>query len=76
MRCDCCEMCRVNGVPIHEAGCPNDGKAWEGGEWVRYVACWECGCDVREGEECGCCHYDDAEPVEVAEPGDRWDGLS
>jgi hypothetical protein len=52
--CDQCAPLAINGVFCHEAGCPNHGKRWFGGdaEWVRYVECRECGCDVREGEVC------------------------
>jgi hypothetical protein len=61
-RCDQCAATRINGVFCHEHGCPNTGKRWEDGEWVRYFECFECGCDVRQGETCDC-----QEPVEVAE---------
>jgi hypothetical protein len=54
MKCDQCEASMINGVFCHERGCPNMGKVWEDGAWVRYRACFECGCDVREGESCDC----------------------
>jgi len=52
--CDQCAPLAINGVFCHESGCPNCGKRWDAvdGEWVRYLACRECGCDVREGEVC------------------------
>ena len=53
-RCDQCQLVRINGVVCHEIGCPNMGKQWENGEWVRYLTCWICGCEVREGDVCGC----------------------
>jgi len=59
MRCDRCEMLRINGVSTHERGCPNARKVWVEGEWVRFVPCWNCGQDVLEGEVCDC--WDDEE---------------
>jgi hypothetical protein len=50
MKCDQCQWSRINGKFCHERGCPNDGKRYEDGSWVRYVKCFEC--DVREGEVC------------------------
>jgi hypothetical protein len=52
--CDQCQMLSINGVPCHETGCPNMHARWEHGEWIKYYACFECGCDVREGDECEC----------------------
>ena len=59
--CDQCQLARINGLVCHETGCPNAGKTWESerGEWVKYVECRECGCDVEEGTPC--CG-DDLEP--------------
>lgn len=54
MNCNQCEMLSINGVNCHEQGCPNSGKRFEEGEWVRYFQCWDCGCDVQEGEACDC----------------------
>ena len=50
-------MLSINGIPCHETGCPNSRKTWvaERGEWVRFVECFECGCEVEEGTYCGCC---------------------
>jgi hypothetical protein len=52
MRCNQCEAAMINGVFCHETGCPNSRKTFENGEWVKYVKCFECGCDVRAGETC------------------------
>ena len=52
IKCDQCEMLSINGVACHEQGCPNTFKTWENGEWVKYVKCFECGCDVRQGSPC------------------------
>ena len=56
MNCDSCEMLSINGVPCHETGCPNQRATWseERGQWVHYVECFECGCDVEHGESCDC----------------------
>lgn len=60
-RCDQCELLRINGVVCHEIGCPNMGARWENGEWIHYVECWDCGCDVKRGESCDCMEvYEDA----------------
>jgi hypothetical protein len=45
-------MLSINGVACHEQGCPNTYKTWENGEWIKYVKCFECGCDVQQGEPC------------------------
>ena len=54
MRCDQCEMLSINGVLCHEHGCPNARKTWIGerGQWVLFLECRECGCDVEAGEVC------------------------
>ena len=54
--CDQCEALMINRVFCHELGCPNAKKRWipERGQWVRFVACRECGCDVELGESCNC----------------------
>jgi hypothetical protein len=60
MRCNQCEAAMVTyggeTAFCHEAGCPNQKKTWvaDRGEWVRFVECRECGCDVEAGEMCGC----------------------
>jgi len=55
--CDQCEPARINGHFCHEQGCPNEKKTWvaDRAEWVRFVKCFHCGCDVEAGECCGCC---------------------
>lgn len=55
--CDQCEAAMINGVFCHEHGCPNARKRYEDGEWIKYLKCFECGCDVREGEQC--CNADE-----------------
>lgn len=59
IHCNQCEAAMINGVFCHEIGCPNSKKTWEAGEWVKYYECFECGCDVREGETCDCQCFDD-----------------
>ncbi len=55
-KCDQCEQLRINGVVCHEIGCPNMGRTWDedGERWIKYRACFECGCDVEVGESCDC----------------------
>lgn len=57
MNCDQCQMLSINGVPCHETGCPNARKTWieERGEWVSFVECFYCGCEVEAGTACGRC---------------------
>lgn len=66
MKCDQCQMLAINGVNTHEIGCPNHGKTWNAdeGEWVRFLKCHECGCDVREGDTCDCQENDEEEDDE------------
>ncbi len=54
--CDQCSAMTIQGVPCHERGCPNDGAIFdkERGQWIHYVECRECGCDVERGESCDC----------------------
>jgi hypothetical protein len=54
MRCDSCEMLSINGIACHEHGCPNSRKTWiaERGQWILFLECRECGCDVEAGEVC------------------------
>lgn len=55
MKCDQCELLRINGVVCHEIGCPNFKKRWVADRgWVRFLECRECGSEVEEGESCGC----------------------
>ncbi len=55
-KCDQCEQLRINGVVCHEIGCPNMGRTWdeEREQWIKYVECYECGCDVEVGTSCDC----------------------
>ncbi len=60
MACDQCSAARVNGVFCHETGCPNGRKTWVADRgWVKFMECWNCGCEVEVGGSCGC--MDDAE---------------
>jgi hypothetical protein len=54
MNCDQCQALMINNVFCHETRCPNAKKTWipERGEWVRFVECFYCGCEVEEGETC------------------------
>ena len=64
MHCNQCEMLSINGHACHETGCPNSRKTWvaDRGEWVLFVECRECGCEVEAGESCNC-----QEPIEDTE---------
>ena len=59
MHCNQCQMLSINGVACHETGCPNSRKTWvpEREEWVRYIQCFDCGCDVELGKACDCHDY-------------------
>lgn len=63
MRCDQCEALMINGVFCHEHGCPNSCKTWveDREDWVRFVECRECGCEVEEGEQCNCTDFEEEE---------------
>jgi len=54
MRCDSCEMLSINGIACHETGCPNSGKRYAFGVWIRVFECFECGFEVEEGTACDC----------------------
>ena len=54
IKCNSCEVLVINNIICHEIGCPNAGKRWENGEWVKYAECFECGFDVRLGDVCDC----------------------
>ncbi len=73
IHCDQCEAAMINGIFCHETGCPNQKKTWlaDRAEWVRFLACFECGCDVEEGTYCGCCPETGGE-VEVYEAGEAF----
>jgi len=50
VRCSQCEALVISGVAAHETGCPNV---------VRYVDCFECGCEVRADVGCDCQSFDE-----------------
>jgi hypothetical protein len=54
VNCDQCQMLSINGTPCHETGCPNQGKRYAYGAWIRVIECFECGCEVEEGTGCDC----------------------
>jgi hypothetical protein len=51
-RCDSCSASMINGVFCHEKGCPNIGKVYSNGEWVRTYRCRICGYTRLDGELC------------------------
>jgi hypothetical protein len=53
--CDQCQMLSINHVACHETGCPNAKKTWAADrkEWILFVECRECGCQVEDGT-CNC----------------------
>jgi hypothetical protein len=63
--CDQCQAAMINGVFCHETGCPNQGKVFEDGEWVKYCECVICGYDVKLGENCDCQDVSDDEDPET-----------
>jgi hypothetical protein len=67
-------MLSINGVACHEIGCQNSGSRWENGEWVKYYECFECGCDVKKGDICGCQEPEEPEETEydICECGRYW----
>jgi hypothetical protein len=52
IRCDQCEAAMINGVFCHESGCPNRNARFIEGQWVKVRTCRECGCEVRDDDEC------------------------
>jgi hypothetical protein len=56
VRCNQCEALMINGVFCHERECPNERKTWdaERSDWVLYLDCRYCGCEVECGTYCGC----------------------
>jgi hypothetical protein len=66
--CRECQVLIINGHFCHETGCPNAKKTWvpDRGEWVRFVECFYCGCDVEQGELCRCCP-ETGEEIEINE---------
>lgn len=65
MRCDQCQLARIQGLVCHETGCPNSGKTWDADreQWIKYVDCFTCGYPVEVGESCNC-----SEPCEDEYP--------
>lgn len=59
MFCDQCDDRRINGIPCHEQGCPNDGAIWDkdSREWIKQRECRECGSTVDRDDPC--CSVDD-----------------
>lgn len=37
IKCDNCDLARINGVICHETGCPNSKARYEDGTWVCMV---------------------------------------
>ena len=67
VRCNSCQLARINGVLCHETGCPD---AWRG----RAATCFQCGCeftpDTRHQQTCDDCLNppdDDATPADESE---------
>ena len=54
MTCDRCAALMINGVFCHELGCPRRNSLYTGGRWVKFVKCFNCGCDVEENTCCDC----------------------
>jgi hypothetical protein len=67
--CDQCQALMINGVFCHETGCVNERKTYdaENDRWYRVFKCFECGCEVEEGESCSCqdpCEEDETDEEE------------
>lgn len=45
IRCNQCELARINGVICHETGCPNTNARYDAdsGEWIKQRKCFDCG---------------------------------
>ena len=54
IRCNQCEIARINGVICHETGCQNTNARYDAdsGEWIKQYECRECGNMVDAGSEC------------------------
>lgn len=61
LSCNQCRLTTVNGIPVHEAGCPNERKQWNPieGEWVQLYPCPECGTKYANRDDAGNCCSDD-----------------
>jgi hypothetical protein len=68
IKCDQCNLMRINGHIVHEGGCPNDGARWdaEQGDWIKQRECFECGQEVDADDPC-CSAQEFDEPVEEEE---------
>lgn len=69
--CDGCTVCRINGVLIHESGCPESWRDYK-------VECKECGCEFwpdHKGQQfCGTDCYEIYNGIAVDEALDNGDG--
>ena len=54
IRCNQCEITRINGVICHETGCQNTNARYDAdsGEWIKQRKCFECGSIVDADETC------------------------
>ena len=54
IRCDQCEIARINGVLCHETGCPNMNARYDAdsGEWIKQRECFYCGCTIDADDPC------------------------
>ena len=54
IRCNQCEIARINGVICHETGCQNTNARYDAdsGEWIKQRKCFDCGCTVDADESC------------------------
>lgn len=49
MKCEQCELLRINGIVCHESGCPNKNA-----RWIPQAECWYCGFDYDIETGCDC----------------------
>jgi hypothetical protein len=54
IKCNSCELMRIQGIVCHETGCPNTNARYDSvsGEWVKQRRCWDCGCSVDADDLC------------------------
>ena len=54
IRCDQCEIARINGVICHETGCQNTNARYDAdsGEWIKQRKCFDCGYTVDADDSC------------------------
>lgn len=72
MKCDSCQMVAINGVPCHETGCPNAGKVYRDGEWIKQHECRECGTKHDDADDAAMCCMANEEDDEFRESEKRW----